>query len=310
MQINPRHSIQNSIGLNHRALVKPTHPHKHAGGPQAASSNQPASTSASAEKPAHKKPAPSVSDTSAGSSNVTVVECGPFQQPPSAAQSTEASLTLDGLYAAWGQTKSPYDLTGNGMVDVDDLLAFINGLPAEAGPVAAASPANSIMVGESENAIFIADPPASNQGPANEIWIAEESSANSDPLTLDGFTKTWGQANEQYDLNNDGTVDVDDLMTFINGLPNESSPDEPQAAIAPELSDKHKGSALTLAQSTINSLADTLIDKLIGAGFEDQPPTNMRELVNKLQLSPRDTTQMFKRLGSQYPRGLGVNMVG
>ena len=59
----------------------------------------------------------------------------------------------------------------------------------------------------------------------------------------------------------------------------------------------------------LKSLSDSLFEHLSSTGFADQPPTNIRELVDALNLSPRQSDFMLKHLGEKYPGGLGVNMV-
>jgi hypothetical protein len=44
---------------------------------------------------------------------------------PEDPQAVPTVLTLDGLLAAWGEGDSPYDLNGDGTVDVFDLLQFL-----------------------------------------------------------------------------------------------------------------------------------------------------------------------------------------
>lgn len=50
-----------------------------------------------------------------------------------AAAGTEPELTLEGLLAAWGQSDSPYDFTGNGTVDGEDLLLFLQWMQGDEG---------------------------------------------------------------------------------------------------------------------------------------------------------------------------------
>lgn len=98
-------------------------------------------------------------------------------------------LTIDGLLAAWGQTDSPYDLNGDGVVDVSDLLALL----AAGGTM-----------------------PGPGEGPPP-------------PLTIDGLMQAWGTNNPHYDLNGDGVVDVSDLLMLLAQLRqgNDSTPEEP-----------------------------------------------------------------------------------
>ena len=323
MQINPNSTL-NSLGMFQRAQAG--RPHRAEQAAAQAQSKPVVSVSDGAPGKPVSKPAPSISDVAAGSG--TMIECGPAMPTVSSTYTSEDTLTIDGLCAAWGQTKSPYDLTGNGIVDVDDLLAFINGLNAPAAndqsqptnAMTTAQPESSLTTAAPEStlttaapavALTAANPPVLTMN--NTMTTAPGVEMPTPPLTLNGFEKTWGQADPNYDLNNDGTVNVDDLLAYINGLSN--GPGAPEQAIGPDQSSggqliADKAHELKLARAGINTLADTLIDRLIGAGFDQQPPTNVRELVDKLQLSPRDSNHLFKKLGMKYPRGLGVNMVG
>lgn len=51
---------------------------------------------------------------------------GGTMQVESAGVVADQELTLDGLMAAWGASNSPYDLTGNGTVGIQDLLMFLS----------------------------------------------------------------------------------------------------------------------------------------------------------------------------------------
>ena len=243
--------------------------------------------------------------------------------------SLDATLTLDGLLAAWGQAKSPYDLTGNGTVDADDLLQFINGLP---GSNPGSPPENvkpQVAVAESEPDEVATPIPIEHEAVATAVdsrdvaLVAVQPDVVAvptpvvpsapEPLTLDGLMAAWGQASSAYDLSGNGIVDTDDLLQFINGLTNDqvATPQAiPQLATMgpPDVADKTVGAKMKLGG--IASLADTLIDRLTRAGFEHQPPTNIRELVDKLGLNANENDHVFQRLSQQYPRGLGVNALG
>jgi hypothetical protein len=225
-------------------------------------------------------------------------------------------LTLQGLIDAWGQTNSPYDFTGDGNVNVDDLLFFINNWPQQPPTIQPedVNPANSIELAEpDETVIHTIDVP-----PPNTMQLAEPASdpdtkgaarGKQDALTLKGLINAWGRAGDSpYDFNHDGAIDVDDLLHFINNWP--------QPANHMSVAEDGPGTAMTQSSTNrqslagVNTLADLLIDRLVAAGFDSQPPGNLRELVDSLQLSPRQTNRILDRLAKKYPHGLGVNMVG
>jgi hypothetical protein len=130
-------------------------------------------------------------------------------------------------------------------------------------------------------------------------------------LTLDGLLAAWGQKDSQYDMNSDGIVNVDDLLAYINGLSNDqaatpqSIPQEAHAS-APDVTE----TSFIKRHGGLAGLVDTLFDRLAGAGFDSQPPTNIRDLVAKLGLNGRETDHVMQRLSQRYPRGLGVNALG
>jgi hypothetical protein len=259
---------------------------------------------------------PSSADWSAtGPSPMT--ECGPYTPTDPSAPSkpgdaqTMQSLTLEGLLAAWGQRDSTYDLSGNGVVDTDDLLAFINNIPAPAPPAPAAGPTVA-MEPEIASAAQVSFEPENQltiESEAKPVVLPTVSFEQEEPLTLKGLLNDWGQPGSQYDLNSDGTVDVDDLLSYINNLNGQSTPQQAVAGNDHQTKNDFIDS-MNVRSSSGRQVADALIDRLAGAGFGHQPPTNIRELVDQLNLLPKDRQQAMDRLGSRYPRGLGLNMVG
>jgi hypothetical protein len=95
-----------------------------------------------------------------------------------------SSRDLQHLMLDWGRTDSKYDVTGDGMVDVSDMLEVIGGIGREGTPW---SPA------------LAGDP---GKLPMNQN-------------TLDHLMVDWGQSNSQYDMTGDGIVNVSDLMHVI-----------------------------------------------------------------------------------------------
>jgi hypothetical protein len=212
---------------------------------------------------------------------------------------------MQGLMNAWGQTNSPYDLNQDGTVDVDDLLCMLSKWPdnqsAVDAPPAPDAAINSVVaepgvtVGEQPNAVALNEPPADTEAP---------------PMTLKGLMAAWGQTNSPYDLNADGVVDVDDLLQWLDNWPDGAGESGPQAAQAPASAKPSLSANTSASMADIGKLADRLIDRLTAAGFDTQPPTNIREVVDRLNLPPRQTSHIFKRLAAMYPQGMGVNVVG
>ena len=59
----------------------------------------------------------------------------------------------------------------------------------------------------------------------------------------------------------------------------------------------------------LNSLADAMFSHLTSNGFATQPPSNIRELIDSLNLAPNQSDFMLKTMAEKYPDGLGVDMV-
>lgn len=284
---------------------------------------------------------PAASLTNEGISLVKPAASGPVQAPPPPPPPSPAppspQLTLEGLMRSWGQSDSPYDFTGDGTVNVDDLLHFISNWPSPE-QTATASPVEPTVTAVSDPAGDLAgaglSPVANPEVPgANVAVVGVEPDAPADStavppppaepapqdppaneFTLPELIKAWGQRNSEYDLNGDGTVNVDDLLIWINKMQSNNN-----AAAANtgglkgwSLSNEDPASPRAADRSLagLTRLADTLADRLLAAGFQSQPPSNLHDILDKLDLSPRQSDFMIKQLNKRYPQGLGVNMVG
>jgi Ca2+-binding EF-hand superfamily protein len=193
-------------------------------------------------------------------------------------------LSLDGLMQAWGSDDPQYDLNGDGTVDTSDLLSFLQQYGGQS-PEAGDGPGST-----------------SNVDPATQTSNADPASNN---LTLDGLMQAWGSDNAQYDLNGDGTVDVQDLLQMLSSL----TPGETTAASDISSLLSANGGPSFAAQDPA-SLASSLIEKLEESGFDQHPPTNLHDMLGQLNLSDGDRKSVLEKLSNHYPVGLGVNMVG
>lgn len=212
--------------------------------------------------------------------------------------------TMDDLMKAWGTDDPNCDLNGDGTVDVTDLLALINNWPGGQAPT------TTTGIDPATPAVSDVDPASTAPPPAQTDPAAGAAPA----ATLRGIFENWGQNDPTHDLNGDGTVDVLDLLQFIN---NNSSNAANQAGISERSPAKlaqaerafgARGARQSMAG--VAKLTESLIDALAASGFRNQPPTNVHELVDKLNLEPRQSEFVLKRLQQQYPRGLGVNALG
>jgi hypothetical protein len=233
-------------------------------------------------------------------------------------------LTLKELQAAWGTNNKRCDLDGNGTVDMDDMVMFIASLNTSASPLEAESIANDVTE------------PATDLSTATPSAPLEANTTKNPPLTIEGFHKAWGQDGSNYDINNDGTVNMDDLVQFITSQPAPATPETPVSESAtdnaasptdsptpaprstpvdqsPESWNKaksHSPSAATTNSRKTGELVAALTNRLDRLGFANQPPINIRELIDAMDFSPSQSNEAIRQLQQRYPKGLGVNLVG
>jgi hypothetical protein len=142
--------------------------------------------------------------------------------------------------------------------------------------------------------------------------VAEESgevpqTETQPPLTIDNLLEAWGSDNPQFDLNGDGTVDIDDLFALLGKMAEDLRDGD---GAPPPVGPPENQSGLALNSTSVRDLADTLIDKLSAVGFDQRPPTILPSLIDLLDLGPQYKTEVIQRLSEFYRQGLGVNCVG
>jgi hypothetical protein len=175
---------------------------------------------------------------------------------------------LGQLVNEWGTTNSEYDLDGNGAVDVDDLI-------------------NMIM-----------------------NWGSSEPVANDPATRLADRTNTGASANISLSPASAKPNDIEKPLLRDIDKPNlPRDIEKPRRHVLekqgkPEVSDSRP----SLAASELRTVSGSLVDRLLAAGFTDRPPTNLGDIVDKLNLSPGDRSGVMQRLNNAYPNGLGVNM--
>ena len=112
---------------------------------------------------------------------------------------------VDALLADWGQSDSPYDLDGNGIVGINDLLMLLASLSEEPqklphpGDVAGSARLVDRALAESPQT----DPSHPNPEPTNK---------------LDALLEDWGKKDSPYDLDGNGIVGVNDLLLLLAQL--------------------------------------------------------------------------------------------
>jgi hypothetical protein len=229
-------------------------------------------------------------------------------------------LTLDGFNEHWGQANSQYDLNADGTVDMDDMLAFIASQPTHEAPEV--SPPNLDRPGDGLLAITGGTEPTATEvatgiTAAHEtpVIVGNQDGVNQPQVSLDGQLGAWGTNNSTFDLNGDGTVNMDDLLQYIgqSALPQNSGAESLRAAFngpaqlrATEAAGRNQSGEQL--QVRAQKLVDSLISRLNETGFEDHPPTNIRDLVSRLDLHPSQMNFVMHKLGERYPMGLGVNL--
>ncbi len=212
-------------------------------------------------------------------------------------------LTLDGLLKAWGQKDTPYDLNHDGTVNTDDLLQFINSLPVPQPP--SSPPAARPEDPSSAHVDGVTTTPP-EQKPQAPIALSQNHEEDHEGLTMDGLLKAWGQKDSPYDLNHDGTVNTDDLLSFIHGLP------------APPLPGQEKplngGSASANSQSVVPNPANSnnsaakpnlTMDGLLKAwGQHDSP----YDLTGDGNVNVDDLLSFINHFPAQWDPKLGIHV--
>ncbi len=157
------------------------------------------------------------------------------EQPPSDI-GNDGPVTPDlspvaGLLAEWGQSCPRYDLSGDGTVDIRDLLALL----ADLGDDAFSVPPDVGEVGDQPVSAAPVPPPDVHmfRSPfAMAIVAVDDADLASDPRIGDRHSSSpvdelfaeWGRSCPRHDLNADGTVDIRDLLIALNDMGYEPVP--------------------------------------------------------------------------------------
>jgi hypothetical protein len=251
---------------------------------------------------------------------------------------TAQPLSLEGLAKAWGTNNTEYDFTGDGTVNVQDLLYMMDNweqfrpnATLQTAPngqlVTADSPVlvtNSAMI-ETKMDLVTAEDAAIGESTTDVVPDESKpdpvvSPESSDATDLEPSEPPVGETepaptpepepqtpSTDDSLNLRGYLDslrgADSRRTTLEGLNGVAA----RAAIAPGTV---RGNGAAKGMGGLMPLADSLFSHLSSAGFADQPPTNIRELVDALNLAPRQTDFLLRQLTMKYPQGLGVNVIG
>ncbi len=193
-----------------------------------------------------------------------------------------APITIEDIMNAWGTASERYDLTGDGTVDINDVFAWLGTPDAHRTP-------------ETND---IPTPPATD-------LVSSSEPGDNTPITIEDIMKAWGTASERYDLNGDGTVDINDVFSFLGTLPSYDPTGERLPDNSPDVALHTRAPMLTTRS---DHFAQSVVDTLDKAGFGEKPPTNIHSLVQSMRLNPTMQEHLMQRLMEQYPDGLGINL--
>jgi Ca2+-binding EF-hand superfamily protein len=178
-------------------------------------------------------------------------------QPFDDGQQPDRQTWIERLRAHWGETGSPWDLNGDGTVNVRDLLkavammggdgrqadaeTWIERLRADWGKADSPWDLNgdgTVNVRDLLRALATRGSDGDDQQPAAASWI--------DQLRAD-----WGKADSPWDLNFDGTVNVRDLLELLA-----TTRRDPQRSEAPERHAPRVGHELKRARAAYGPPVD------------------------------------------------------
>ena len=207
--------------------------------------------------------------------------------------------SVDKLMAAWGTDDSTWDINSDGIVDGTDLGLLLGG-----------EQSNPTIDEKDKDVSDMSSPPKKVE--------LEGTSAHADSDPLQQLLQAWGSSDKEFDLNGDGIVDGEDLaqlLAQIGGDPQSDTTDssqsgKPMAATGSEIPTSTASFTPVDPGATsiaANQIARRIHDQFVSAGFTTQPPANVVELVNVLNLPPSLSSGVMKNLMSMYPGGLGLD---
>jgi len=206
--------------------------------------------------------------------------------------------TLEGLREAWGTDDARYDLNKDGTVDVLDLTELLKSMIDN-------NPVMPETHKPTEMELTVTEPAAEGGIPGP---IAGGGGDEKDPPTLEGLREAWGTDDSKYDFNADGVVDVLDLLHLLSEMEPKQVPTEQAPGEESELAVQAGGNPQEAAAA--KSLTASIVDQLREAGYEKRPPADIHQIVTQLDLSASQQQRLLEELATQYPDGLGVDMVG
>ena len=212
-----------------------------------------------------------------------VIEGPGFDASLPAEEDGAPSLSIPGLFESWGQKSEDYDLDGDGVVGMGDLVELLSRLNASDRPDGAGARIGTEVNGQ------------------------DLGSTLSDPeLTVDGLRDAWGERGGMYDLNGDGQVGMADLIELLSrqSEPSSGASGDASGAISAGPPDETANDPKIVQQ-----MLERMLDKFRSSGFVDAPPSNLHEIVGGLDLTDAQQHALMNGIEQAYPQGLGLSML-
>ncbi|MBT8485608.1 MAG: hypothetical protein KJO43_08505 [Phycisphaerae bacterium] len=195
--------------------------------------------------------------------------------PPTEEIAINVPLTVEGLREAWGTADTNYDLDGDGVVDMKDLLMLLSKLQQPASEPDTTSP----------------NPPGLE--PNDDVTPAGEDT--NEALSVKGLRAAWGSDDTRYDLDGDGVVGMRDLMQLLSQL--RATPTDPANPVVPGTPTVDDGTGVNPNDTAIASepTDEPLSLKGLQAAFGTDDASY--DFDNDGTVTMRDLLHMLSRLG-------------
>jgi len=125
---------------------------------------------------------------------------GATSNTPAGGNQEPQVLTLESMMKSFDSGDAAHDLTGDGVVNVSDLLELLN----NGGTM-------RVVTGGESGENNAADQIAQSRGNTDS-----NDSQQTQTVTLEGVLRAFGSSNESFDFNADGTVNVSDLLEILS----------------------------------------------------------------------------------------------
>ena len=199
------------------------------------------------------------------------------------------SNPLQDLIDAWGQTNSPHDLNGDGTVGILDLLELLKRMSEESDKP------DGIAIDAADTPPSAIDPGAAGTPPAKT------------PLEL--LIEDWGQSGSPFDLNQDGTVGIRDMLMLLAQMTNSPPPPAiPAISHEPE-NDREVGRGRSIS-ATYHRVAAQNIARALAPQMSTMQPGELRESIQGSNLPDVQKRFVLDQIAALHPHGHHVSLVG